>query len=53
MPKVLIEDSLNVKDYKWFKKKLLLNKNDFNVTKLSKVIDNIENRGDRHIYCYL
>lgn len=53
MPRVLIEDSLNSKDYKWFKKKLLLNKSDFNVSKLPKIIENIENRGDRQIIYYV
>ena len=45
MPRVLIEDTLNVKDSKWFKKKLLFNKSDFNVCKLPKIIEGIENRG--------
>ena len=53
MPKVIIENDLNVKDYKWFKKKLLLIKSDFNVSKLSNIIDNIQNRGDRQIIYYV
>ena len=53
MYKVKIEDDLNNKDYKWFKKKLLLNKSDFNISGLSKFIDGIENRGDRQIIYYV
>lgn len=53
MPRVLIEDTLNVKDSKWFKKKLLFDKSDFNVSKLPKVIEGIENRGDRQIIYYV